>query len=117
MTKSITIFEVTPKKDCAEAMFQQVEKVVAHVAKAPGFVAAEPFKSLVNEGKYCFLCVFESEEAAKAWRNVTEHRAAQKEGHDNLFEDYKITVTSVVREYTHKDRAEAPADSNEFFKK
>ncbi len=117
MTKSITIFEVTPKQNGVEAMFQQVERVLTHVAKAPGFVAAEPFKSLVNEGKYCFLCVFESEEAAKAWRNASEHRAAQKEGHDNLFENYKITVTSVVREYTHEDRAQAPADSNDFFKK
>ncbi len=115
MEKCITIFQVTPKKDCAEAMFQNVEKVLPFVAKAPGFIAAEPFSSLVNEGKYCFLCTFESQEAAMQWRNAAEHRAVQKDGHHNLFEEYSITVTSVVREYTNTDRAGAPEDSNAFF--
>ncbi len=117
MAKSITIFEVTPKKDGVDGMFKDVEKAVPHVMKAPGFVSVEPFSSLANEGKYCFLCVFENEEAAANWRNVAEHREVQKDGHDNLFDNYKITVTSVVREYTHEERVEAPADSNEFFKK
>ncbi len=115
MAKSITIFEVSPKKDGVEGMFQNVEKALPHVVNAPGFISVEPFTSLANEGKYCFLCVFESEETAAQWRNVAEHRAVQKDGHDNLFEEYKITVTSVVREYTKENRKEAPKDSNEFF--
>ncbi len=115
MAKCIIIFEVTPKKDGVEAMFAHVQTLLPHVAQVPGFVGAEPFSSLVNEGKYCFLCVFESEEAAMAWRNATEHRAAQKDGHENLFESYKITVGFVVREYTHEERREAPEDSNSFF--
>ncbi len=114
MAKSITIFEVTPKKDGVEGMFQNVQKALPHVINVPGFISVEPFTSLANEGKYCFLCVFENDEAAATWRNMTEHRAVQKDGHDNLFEDYKIIVTSVVREYTNHDRTHAPADSNEY---
>ncbi len=117
MAKSITIFEVIPKKDGVEGMFQNVEKALPHVVNAPGFISVESFTSLGREGKYCFLCVFESEEAAAKWRNEAEHRAVQKDGHDNLFEDYKIAVTSVVREYTIQDREHAPADSNDYFMK
>ncbi len=115
MAKSIIIFEVIPKKGAVEAMFQHVENLLPHVTQVPGFIAAEPFVSLVNEGKYCFLCVFENEESATQWRNAAEHRAVQKDGHDNLFESYKIIVTSVSREYTHEERSQAPEDSNTYF--
>ena len=32
-----------------------------------------------------------------------------------LFESYKITVCSTIREYSDTDRAQAPADSNSYF--
>ncbi len=44
-----------------------------------------------------------------------EHRMSQKKGREKLFERYKITVFSVIREYSDADRKEVPADSNEFF--
>ncbi len=115
MGKSITIFEVTPHKSGVDGMFKNVESVLPHVANAPGFISAEPFASLASEGKYCFLCVFESEEAAAQWRDAAAHRAVQKDGRDSLFASYKITVGSVVREYTHEERGDAPTDSNTYF--
>lgn len=44
-----------------------------------------------------------------------QHRMSQKEGREKLFESYKITVCSTVREYTDKEREQAPKDSNQFF--
>lgn len=37
------------------------------------------------------------------------------EGREKLFEYYRITVATVVREYSDTDRHEAPCDSNDFF--
>ncbi len=113
MTKSIILFEVTPKNTGLQDTFTHVEKVLPHVVKAPGFISAEPFTSLIQQGKYCFLCVFESEESARQCRDVI--RAEQNKRQENLFENYTITVGSVVRQYTHEDRNYAPQDSNDFF--
>ena len=44
-----------------------------------------------------------------------QHRMSQKEGRENLFESYKITVCSEIRSYTDTDRAQAPQDSNRYF--
>lgn len=43
------------------------------------------------------------------------HRMSQKEGRGKLFESYKITVCSAIREYSDTDRTQAPVDSNEYF--
>lgn len=79
-----------------------------------GFIRAERFTSLNEEGKLLSMNVWKDENAVKNWRNVVEHRMSQKEGREKLFESYKITVCSVIREYSDKDREQAPSDSNDF---
>lgn len=58
--------------------------------------------------------MWENEDAVTDWRNRMEHREAQKEGRNFLFEGYRITVASALRSYTEKDRGQAPKDSNLF---
>jgi hypothetical protein len=41
---------------------------------------------------------------------------SQLEGREKLFESYRITVASVIREYDDCYRNEAPVDSNEYFR-
>lgn len=60
------------------------------------------------------LSVLENEEAVKKWRDELHHRMSQSEGRERLFESYRITVASVIREYDDSNRNEAPADSNEY---
>ena len=67
-----------------------------------------------NEGKFLSLSFWESEEAAAGWRNQRNHRRSQKMGHDKLFDNYRISVGEIVREYTDQDRSEAPDDSNKY---
>ena len=70
-----------------------------------------------EKGKLLSMNVWTDEAAVERWRNQMEHRMSQQEGREKLFESYKITVCSTLREYTENDRAQAPADSNSFFKK
>ena len=59
-----------------------------------GFIRAERFSSLNEDGKLLSMNVWTDEAAVERWRNVMQHRMSQKEGREKLFESYKITVCS-----------------------
>ena len=42
---------------------------------------------------------FADEESARAWKAHPEHREAQRQGAADFYEDYRVTVAEVVREY------------------
>ena len=77
-----------------------------------GFISIERFQSFTEEGKVLSLSFWRDEAAIEKWRNVLEHRSAQKKGKESLFHSYRIRVAEVVRDYTESDRNEAPTDSN-----
>lgn len=114
MSKVVVLFEVVPKEDGLEKFFQHVGDLLPIVSKMDGFISAENYQSLSDEKKYFNMSVWDSEENAAKWRNTMDHRQRQKDGHDNLFDHYKLTVASINREYTGEDRENAPADSNDF---
>ena len=47
----------------------------------------------------------------KAWRNSEQHRAAQSLGRNGAFDNYRLRIASVVRDYSMTDREQAPKDS------
>jgi hypothetical protein len=49
--------------------------------------------------------------AARAWRETALHRAFQAQGRAGIFDDYRLRVAAVVRDYGLHERAEAPGDS------
>lgn len=111
----IVLFEVTLKTDKIADYLGRAAALKELLAQTPGFVSAERFSSLATEGKLLSMSIWEDEESVARWRNVLDHRMSQKEGREKLFESYKITVCSVLREYNDTDRAEAPKDSNAYF--
>jgi heme-degrading monooxygenase HmoA len=112
--KVIVIFEVKPKKEGMDDCLKHAANLKSELSKMDGFISSERFSSLNEDGKLLSLSVWESEEAAAKWRNQIAHRQSQKAGHDSLFEKYHITVASVMREYSNDDRADVPADSNDY---
>lgn len=111
----LVLFEVTIKKNCLDDYLALAAKLKYELVKSEGFIRSERFSSLVNEGKLLSLSVWENEEAVSKWRNQTEHRMSQRQGHDSMFESYTITVAAQLRSYTNNERLEAPEDSNRFF--
>jgi heme-degrading monooxygenase HmoA len=77
----------------------------------PGFISVERFRSLHDPEKLLSLSFWEDEEAVAAWRNRPEHRAGQARGRSGVFRDYRIRIAEVSRDYTLRERAQAPADS------
>ncbi|EGO62491.1 antibiotic biosynthesis monooxygenase family protein [Acetonema longum] len=111
----LVLFEVTIKKNYMDSYLALAANLKHDLVKSEGFIRAERFSSLVNEGKLLSLSVWENEEAVREWRNQTEHRMSQGQGRDLIFESYTITVASQLRSYTNIERSGAPEDSNELF--
>ena len=106
------IFEVKPKEEGKEEYLQIAAKLRNFLEDREGFISIERFQSLTEEGKILSLSFWKSEEAIQNWRNLLEHRSAQKKGKKSLFYSYRIRVAQVVRDYTESNREEAPSDSN-----
>lgn len=106
------IFEVKPKETGKEQYMEIAANLRKFLENRPGFISIERFRSLGEEGKILSLSFWEDEASIEAWRNLVEHRAAQKAGRDSLFHAYRIRVAKVVRDYTDTRRDQAPEDSN-----
>lgn len=105
------IFEVEPADgrkqdylDIAAEMRPMLDDVV-------GFISVERFQSLTDPRKILSLSFFEDEEAVARWRTLPAHRGAQKKGRSSVFDDYRLRIASVIRDYGMLDRDEAPTDS------
>ncbi|WP_298614762.1 antibiotic biosynthesis monooxygenase [uncultured Odoribacter sp.] len=114
--KVVVLFEVTSTAEGKVRYLELAARLKPLLSDAKGFIRSERFGSLNEEGKLLSLNVWENEEAVKKWRNELHHRMNQSEGRERLFESYRITVASVVREYDDSNRNEAPADSNKYFR-
>lgn len=114
MKNIIVLFEVTPTKEGMQKYLDLAAALKPMLVGFEGFIRAERFSSLNEEGKLLSMNVWTDETAVERWRNVMQHRMSQKEGREKLFESYKITVCSEIRSYTDTERTQAPADSNEY---
>ena len=114
MADVVVLFEVKPTKEGMQRYLDLAAMLKPMLADFEGFIRAERFTSLNEEGKLLSMNVWTDEDAVARWRNVVEHRMSQKEGREKLFEGYQITVCSIIRSYSDSARAQAPADSNEY---
>ena len=105
------IFEVRPKGDRIEEYLDIAATLRPALEKIDGFISIERFKSLTDEGKVLSLSIWRDEAAIAAWRNLPQHREAQAKGRAGIFDDYRIRVAEIVRDYSMTKRGEAPADA------
>ena len=103
------IFEVWPNR--RDDYLDIAAELRPHLTNIDGFISVERFESLTEKGKMLSLSFFRDEAAVEAWRNVTEHRAAQAKGRGGIFKDYRLRIAGVIRDYGMNDRAQAPSDS------
>ena len=105
------IFEVYPSEEGKAEYLDIATELRGFLEDRDGFISIERFQSLVDEGKILSLSFWRDEEAIKNWRNLFEHRNAQKKGKETLFKRYRIRVATVIRDYSGDERDEAPTDS------
>jgi len=107
------IFEVEPKADGKDAYLDIAASLRPELEKADGFISIERFQSLTNEDKLLSISYWRDEASLVAWRNVENHQSAQATGRTKLFNDYRIRIAEVVRDYTLENREQAPQDPPE----
>jgi heme-degrading monooxygenase HmoA len=105
------IFEVIPHEHKKQDYLDMAAEMRPLVEEIDGFLSVERFQSLTNPEKLLSLSVFRDEEALDQWRQLTQHRKAQSVGRNSYFEDYRLRVSHVLRDYGMTERAEAPSDS------
>lgn len=105
------IFEVEPAEGQKEPYLDMAAKMRSLVEEVEGFISVERFQSLTNPAKLLSLSFWEDEAAVERWRRLEGHRRAQKAGRERMFEDYRLRVVSVIRDYGKHDRLQAPDDS------
>jgi heme-degrading monooxygenase HmoA len=105
------IFEVIPGEGQTAPYLEMAAKMRPLAESVPGFISVERFQSLTNPGKLLSLSFWQDEAAVIRWRKLEAHRGAQKAGREVMFDDYRLRVVSVIRDYGKFERDEAPDDS------
>jgi len=105
------IFEAIPAGGQLQSYLDIAARLKPELSKIGGFISIERFQSLSEPGKVLSLSFWEDEEAVAQWRNMEMHRHAQAAGRKTVFNDYRIRIAHVARDYTRYNRDEAPADS------
>jgi len=105
------IFEVVPKEGQVDAYLEAAGLLRPHLEEMDGFISIERFGSLTQPGKVLSLSYWRDEEAIRQWREFEAHRGIQRAARASMFDDYRLRVATVIRDYGMFDRAQAPADS------
>jgi heme-degrading monooxygenase HmoA len=107
------IFEVWPHEGRKQDYLDMAAKLRPLLEQVDGFISIERFQSLTDPGKMLSLSFFRDEEAIQQWRNIEAHRAAQEAGRGGVFDEYRLRIAGVIRDYGLRDREQAPTDSRQ----
>jgi heme-degrading monooxygenase HmoA len=105
------IFEVEPANARKQDYLDIAAEMRPILDDIEGFISVERFQSLTDPRKILSLSFFEDEAAIARWRTLSAHRGAQKKGRNGIFDNYRLRIANVIRDYGMFDRDEAPTDS------
>jgi heme-degrading monooxygenase HmoA len=108
----VVIFESWPKPGKGKDYLDFGVRLAHLLEGFDGFISVERFESVVEPGKFVALSFWRDEAAVDAFRNLPVHRGIQARSRSEIFNDYRLRVATVIRDYSKEDRAQAPADSS-----
>ena len=105
------IFEVLPHAEHKQEYLDIAASLAPLLKDMDGFISIERFQSLSESQKILSLSFWRDEAAVAGWRNIEAHRGAQSKGRSEVFQDYRIRIAGVIRDYGMNEREQAPKDS------
>lgn len=93
------LFEVWPRSGQADTYFEMAASLKADLEKVDGFISVERFESVTQPEKYLSMSFWRDEDAIENWYCHGDHSSAQTTGRESVFDDYRIRVASVFRDY------------------
>jgi heme-degrading monooxygenase HmoA len=73
------------------------EEMAALAEKQPGYLGVESARD--SDGLGITVSYWRDEDAARAWKRVAEHRTAQRSGRETWYQQYRVRIAAVAREY------------------
>ncbi|HFI5306728.1 antibiotic biosynthesis monooxygenase family protein [Serratia liquefaciens] len=105
------IFELQAADGQRETYLDLAADLKPLLAEIDGFISIERFQSLADPQRLLSLSFWRDEAAVQQWRNIEQHRAAQKRGRHGVLAQYRLRVAEVVRDYGLDQREQIPHDS------
>jgi len=102
------IFEVWPADGERENYLAIAASLREELTAVDGFISVERFESLTEKGKMLSLSFWRDEDAVRDWRERERHRSAQAKGRAGVFQNYRLRVAGVIRDYGMAERDQAP---------
>lgn len=84
------------------AYHEEAERIRALAKSTPGFISIKTYQA--EDGERLSVVMFETDAQQAEFRNLTEHRAAQKRGRDRYYQSYRLMVCEPTREYGWPDK-------------
>ena len=96
----ITVFRSRLRPETAQEFHELAAKMMKLAESMPGFISYKVYTS--EDGERCSIIEFASHEQLLAWRDLPEHREAQRIGRERYYEKYTLHVAEPVRESQFK---------------
>ncbi len=103
------VFEVLPSASGYQRYLDIAAALRPKLEAIDGFVSVERFKCLTDAGWVLSLSLWRDQAALIRWRSHGEHHAAQAEGRQAVFADYRIRVLRMIAEAASPETAAAGA--------
>lgn len=99
----IAVFRSRLRPEHAEEFQERAARLMKLAESMPGFLSYKLYTS--EDGERCTIVEFASHEELLAWRNLPEHREAQRIGRERYYEEYRLHVGEPARESRFERRA------------
>lgn len=107
----VVMFESRPAPGKAQKYLDMGAALGPQIESFDGFLGIERFQSVTDPGKFLAVSYWRDEAAVERWRNTHVHRMIQANSRVEVFDDYRMRVAAILRNYGMFDREQAPADS------
>jgi heme-degrading monooxygenase HmoA len=86
--QTITVFRSRLRPEGSDDYGGVAKAMEAAVRSIPGFVDAKTFKA--DDGERVTVATFADRDALETWRQLADHREAQKRGRDEFYLEYSV---------------------------
>ena len=93
----VTIFRSRLRPDIYEEYSTASARMLELAKAMPGFISIESYQD--DTGARITIAEFASHEQAAAWRSQPEHLEVQRIGRERFYEEYRVQVCTLDREY------------------
>ena len=101
----LVVFRNRKRADIDEARYDaEAMRMLELASQQPGFISFKSYAS--DDGEVIALSEWESEDAARAWGKIAEHRVAQANGRSDYYASYTLfgCDNPRVHDFKAKDR-------------